>query len=150
MIFQLLAAFCATFAFVVLMNVPMTEAYICGFVGVLSWGIYLLITKVDPSAFYAVFAAALASAFVSRVLAPVRRMPRTIFIVAAIIPLVPGTYLYRMMYSILMSDMVEAAFYGTQTLIVAGIISISIVMVLSLPDKLIIFIDDKIRKLFKA
>jgi len=137
---QLLAAFVATSGFVFLMNAPLSEIPICGLVGVLSWGIFLLISTVDPDGFAAIFGASLASVFVCRVLAPIRRMPRTVYLVAAIIPLVPGMHLYNMMLAILMDDTNASSHHGTRTLIFTGIISISILIVLSLPEKLIVFL----------
>jgi Na+-driven multidrug efflux pump len=41
-----------------------------------------------------------------------------------------------------MDDTNGASFHGTRTLILAGIISISIIIILSLPEKLIIFLAE--------
>ena len=142
MIIQLVAAFVATSGFVFLMNAPVSEIPICGLVGVLSWGMFMLLSNIDPTGSIAVFGAALISVFVCRVLAPIRRMPRTVYLVAAIIPLVPGMHLYNMMYAIIMDDTAAASHHGTRTLIFAGIISISIVIVLSLPEKLIVWLAE--------
>ena len=142
MIIQLIAAFVATSGFVFLMNAPLSEIPICGLVGALSWGMLLLLSNIDPTGSVAVFGAALVSIFVCRVLAPIRKMPRTVYLVAAIIPLVPGMHLYNMMFAILTDDTSAASHHGTRTLIIAGIISISIVIILSLPEKLIVWLAE--------
>jgi len=137
---QLIAAFIATSGFVFLMNAPLSEIPICGFVGALSWGTLLLFSNIGPDDFAGVFFAALISIFVCRVLAPIRRMPRTVYLVAAIIPLVPGMHLYNMMMSVLMDDTATASYHGTRTLIFTGIIAINILIVLSFPEKPVLFL----------
>ncbi|HOQ17148.1 MAG TPA: threonine/serine exporter family protein [Defluviitaleaceae bacterium] len=131
MILQIISAFFATFFFAILFNVSKKELGYCGLVGSLGWLIYLFIFKWTDSVIFSNFISALSISIISRILAKLRKMPITIFLIPGIIPLVPGAGMYKTMYAVLNQNFKEAAFYGAQTFEIAGAIAIAIIFISS-------------------
>ena len=87
MILQIISAFFATFFFAVLFNVSKKELIYCGLVGAIGWLIYLFIFKLSNSIIFSNFISALSISIMSRILAKLRKMPISIFLIPGIIPL---------------------------------------------------------------
>src|SRR5699024_7543934 len=85
---QLTAAFLGTVAFGYLFGIPGKHYGFCGLCGSVAWGVYVL--PVWGSDVIASFAATVIVAFLSRLFAVRRRCPVTVFLIAGLIPLVPG------------------------------------------------------------
>ncbi len=143
MFLQLVNAFFSTLGFALLMHVPKKELILCGLTGVLSWFVFLIVDNQSKSVAAATFAAALAITFVCRILARRRKMPITVFLISGIIPLVPGAYLYRTMFAAITNDISNATYYGIQTFTIAGVISVGVILVLSLPNLLFEVFDKR-------
>ena len=106
---QCAVSFAAVMAFAILFHAPRREWVPCGLTGTL--GLALL----------------------SRVLAVVRRCPVTVFLTGGIFPLVPGAGIYYTVYAFITGDNAAAVFKGVETLKIAGVIALGIVLVLALP-----------------
>ncbi|WP_127584158.1 threonine/serine exporter family protein [Paenibacillus koleovorans] len=124
---QLLVSFAASAAFAVLFHAPRASLLHCGFVGALGWVLYVLLLRVpaDP-----VLAALLASFFVavlSQLFARTYKAPVIIFIVAGIIPLVPGGMAYDAMRNIVENQYDQAVQLGAKAFMLSGAIAIGIV-----------------------
>lgn len=89
------------------------------------------IFKLSNSIIFSNFISALSISIMSRILAKLRKMPISIFLIPGIIPLVPGTGMYKTMYAMLNQNFEEAAFYGAQSLQIAGVIAIAIIFIAS-------------------
>ena len=135
-LFQGLAAFVGTIAFAVLFHVPRQQYLWAGVTGCLGWLCYLLMNRLTVSTVIASFVATLLLTAVSRFFAVWRRTPITIFLVCGIFPLVPGEGIYYTAYYFMMGDTAAAGDWGTQALKIAIAISLGIVVILSLPQKL--------------
>lgn len=100
--------------------------------GVLSWGVYLGMAALTHMEFISCLVAAAAAVVYAEVLARLRKTPATQFVIAGIVPLVPGSSLYRAMSFAVRGEMESARQYGSMTLVYALAIAagISIVMVL--------------------
>ena len=72
------------------------------------------------------FLSALAIAFVSHVFARVFKAPVTVFLIAGILPTVPGAGMYRIVYYIIENDREMCGYYLLQTLEIAGMIALAI------------------------
>ena len=72
------------------------------------------------------FLSALAIAFVSHVFARVFKAPVTVFLIAGILPTVPGAGMYRIVYYIIENDREMCSYYLIQTLEIAGMIALAI------------------------
>lgn len=133
MILQIISAFFATFFFGILFNISKKELMYCGFIGAIGWFVYLFFFQLIGSVVLSNFMSALSVSILSRLLAKKRKVPVTIFLISGIIPLVPGAGMYKTMYAMLTQNFEETAFYGAQTLQIAGVIAIAIIFTSSFP-----------------
>lgn len=72
------------------------------------------------------FFSALAIALTSHTFARVFKAPVTIFLIAGILPTVPGAGMYRIVYYIIANDSAKSSYYLIQTLEIAGVIALAI------------------------
>lgn len=129
---SIISAFISTIGFSIIFHAEKKHLIICGFVGAIAWTIYLLLEKQSSSVF-ASFIAALVVTSLSYILAKKRRTPITVFLIAGIIPLVPGLGLYRMMSALLDQNYNLAINYATLTFEIAGVIAGAVGIVSLLP-----------------
>lgn len=133
MIIGTISAFIATIGFSIFFYVPKKELLLCGGIGALGWFIYLLCLHFNASLIVANFAGALIVSEGSIILAKLRKMPVTIFLIAGIIPLVPGAATYQTMYALLTGDHLVALGYASYAFQSAAVIAGAIVLTTMLP-----------------
>lgn len=126
MMIKILGVFLSIFAFSVYLETPKKHIFKAGLVGAIGGFVYLIALQVSESDVVASFFSALAVAFVSHVFARVFKTPVTLFLVAGILPTVPGAGMYRTVHHILVKDEAMAAYYLIQTLEIAGVIALAI------------------------
>ncbi len=130
---QCAVSFAAVMAFAILFHAPRREWVPCGLTGMVGWVVYWLAVQGGISVVAAAFCGTLGLARLSRVLAVVRRCPVTVFLTGGIFPLVPGAGIYYTVYAFITGDNAAAVFKGVETLKIAGVIALGIVLVLALP-----------------
>lgn len=130
---QCAVSFVAVMAFAILFHAPRREWVPCGLTGMVGWVVYWLAVQGGISVVAASFCGTLGLALLSRVLAVVRRCPVTVFLTGGIFPLVPGAGIYYTVYAFITGDNAAAVFKGVETLKIAGVIALGIVLVLALP-----------------
>ncbi len=130
---QLITAFLGSLGFSVLFNVRRTKLLIAGFGGLLSWGVYLLLTLWLPEGPMLCFYASVCVSVYAEVFARVKKTPTTSFLVPGMIPLIPGGALYNTMQYAIAGNW--EAFFPTAAYtlrvalaLAAGIILVSSVM----------------------
>ncbi|WP_250229591.1 threonine/serine exporter family protein [Anaeropeptidivorans aminofermentans] len=133
MVLRILLTFVASLTFSLLFGVPKKELICCGLCGAIGWLIYELLSPGASSNVMPIFSASIAATTASRFFSFKRKNPITLYLIAGIIPLVPGVAIYYTMYNILTGNSVLAASYGIDTVRTAGVISLGIVIVLALP-----------------
>ena len=133
MIIGTISAFIATIGFSIFFHVEKKELLFCGSVGALGWLFYLLCIHFNFSLIIATFAGALVVSESSMILAKIRKMPVTVFLISGIIPLVPGAATYQTMYAVLTGDYLEALGYASYTFQSAAVIAGAIVFTTMLP-----------------
>jgi uncharacterized membrane protein YjjB (DUF3815 family) len=127
-IFQhLLLSFLAAAAFGIIFNAPKTSLIQSGFVGMLGWIIYILFTMNGADAVNATLIASFVIAVASQVFAKLYRTPIIIFIVAGIIPLVPGGMAYDAMRNFVENDYNIALALAAKAFLISGAIAMGIV-----------------------
>lgn len=136
MILQVLGAFIAMFTFAVLLETPKRYLTICGCVAGLGWFIYLLGENAKLGPVLSAFLSGMVVTVVAHRLAKKMKTPISIFLIAGIIPTVPGTGMYKIAYYMIMGDSDMTSHYFMETLKVAGAIALAI------------FIMDSIYKIF--
>lgn len=126
MILQIFWAFIASAAFSLVLEVPKKHLLSAGAVGALGWAAYLAAQgagyTIVPASFFSAFIIGL----VSHIFARIFKTPVTIFLIAGILPLVPGAGMYRTVYYSISGDNALSAFYLRETMQIAGMIAIAI------------------------
>ena len=117
LILGIAGSFIAITGFAVLLETPRKYVPLAGLAGAIGGGIYLYCTQSEIDVVLASFLSALAIAFVSHVFARVFKAPVTVFLIAGILPTVPGAGMYRI---------VMCSYYLIQTLEIAGMIALAI------------------------
>ncbi len=126
MLLSIAMSFLATVSFSVLFNVPKKHLIYCGFAGLVAWMVYLIVEQYTADATIATFLATIAATLLSYYLARIRKTPITVFLIAGIITLVPGSVIYRAMYNTVIDNNLEAINDGLNTLKLAGAIALGI------------------------
>ncbi len=127
-------SFVGTWGFMVLFNIP-KKYYLSGsLTGVAGWFTYLLLTQIGgASSAIATFGGSFVIVLISRMLAVRMRCPITIFLIAGIIPLVPGAGVYYTAYYMMTGELALALDKGMGAVKVAFAIVLGIVFVLAIP-----------------
>ena len=129
---QLLTAFLGALGFAILFGVLRRCLWIAAAGGMLTWGLYLAMDAWLHVEFLSCLAAATFAVLFSELLARRLKLPATMFIAPAIIPLVPGGTLYYAMSFAVHGELEQARSYGMRALLSALAIAggISLVTVL--------------------
>lgn len=143
MIWSFLFAFCSTLGFCILFHVPIRHILAASFVGSCGWVAYTYLTSTDSGKILACFVGACVVAIISDGFSRAFKEAATIFIIPGILPLVPGAGMYYTMLAILDGNIEEMAAVGTETLLMAGAISVGLLVVASL-IKMIVLIGKSI------
>ena len=128
---QILSSFIGALGFSILFNMRGKKLFFAGLGGLVSWTIYLVMTSLTTSTFLPNFVASMAATVYAEALARLAKSPATIFLIGAIIPLVPGGQLYYTMNYAVAKNWGLFAMYGERTLLIAMAVSGGIMMVSS-------------------
>ena len=133
MIGELIAAFLGTVAFGYLFGIPRRYFVYSGLCWSVAWGVYSL--PVWGSEVIASFAATVLVALLSRFFAVKKRCPVTVFLIAGMIPLVPGIGLYWTFYYLVTNQLEQMSATGLVAVKSACAIVLGIVFVFEIPQK---------------
>lgn len=124
---QGLWGFIATFGFAVLFNVPTRMLAVCGFTGAMGhmWRRALLANDVNPVV--STFAGALVVGLLGYSQARFFHMPRLIFTVTGIIPMVPGVPAFETMVYLVRDDIPSGLNSGVQAALLVAAIAAGLV-----------------------
>ncbi len=128
MLLQILGAFFSVVAFSFLLHVPPRQIVWAGLIGAVGWWFYLFLLELSFSMAMATFLSGCLISLCGQIFARILKTPVTIFVIPGILPLVPGAGMFRIADSVIRSDGMTS-YYITQTLIVAGMIALSIMVV---------------------
>lgn len=131
---SLICAFFGTLGFTILFNVHRRFYICCGFTGMAGWAAYLAVSQFTTAPI-ASLAGALVVVLLSRYFAVWKRCPITVFLVAGIFPLIPGSSVYYTAYYLVTNSLELAAQNGIQAIKIAFAIVVGIVFVLSIPKE---------------
>ncbi|MBU5454825.1 threonine/serine exporter family protein [Caproiciproducens sp. MSJ-32] len=129
MIIDVVSAFIASFAFGIIFNIKGKNLFFASFCGALGWFVYKISLKLGNSDTTSMFLASIALSTYSEIFARILKTPVTTFVVAALIPLVPGGGMYYTMYEAITGDIITSLEIGIKTLASAGVLSIGIILV---------------------
>lgn len=126
---QCIATMVGCIGFSLLFNIHGVGILLCAFGAMLSWATYCLAAFLGCSGLMCSFLAALVAASYSEIMARVRKFPAISYLVIAIFPLIPGSGVYFTTNYLVMGDMTNFADKGRQTIAIAGVIAVGILMV---------------------
>ena len=126
MMFQVISAVLSVYFFTMLLEIPKRYAIGCSIAGGVNWWVYLLTMENMNSSMMAAFFASMAVAFFSQVFARVQKTPVNVFLVAGILPTVPGAGIYRTVYYLIHNNSNQCTYYLLQTIKTAGAIAMGI------------------------
>ena len=129
MMIKVIGAFIAIYAFAIILETPRKYLWCAGVVSAVGWFVYLLSQGLGAKDVMATFLSATAISVVSNVFARTFRAPVTVFLVAGILPTVPGAGMYRIAASFIAGDSAMTAKNFISTLEIAGAIAIGIFLV---------------------
>ncbi|MBU3216182.1 threonine/serine exporter family protein [Clostridium estertheticum] len=143
MILNSFYAFLSSLCFGVLFNIRGKNLIIASLGGGLAWLTYLISGRLQPSLVFSLFLASMVGSIYSEIMARLYKNPVTMFVICAIIPLVPGGGMYYATLEAVKGNFTVALTKGAETLFSAGAIAVGIVLVASIST---IFKKIKIKK----
>lgn len=122
----------ATLGFCVLFNIKGKNLLYASLGGGLGWFVYMLCQDMKLTTTTSMFIASLLIGFYSEVMARVQKAPVTIFVVCALIPLVPGGGMYYTMLESVKGNINSSLQLGLETITNAGALAVGIVLTSSI------------------
>lgn len=129
MLLEVLSAFIASFAFGIIFNIKGKNLFFAAVCGAIGWFVYKFSMKLGASDTTAMFFASVALSGYSEIFARILKTPVTTFVIAALIPLVPGGGMYYTMVEAINGDVMNSLEIGIETLALAGVLAIGILLV---------------------
>ncbi|MCI8951444.1 MAG: threonine/serine exporter [Lachnospiraceae bacterium] len=127
-----IGAFLAVISFGTVLELPKKYLIYAGAVGGLGWLVYQVVELFSSAAPMAAFLSSLMIAGMSHVFARKMKAPVTVFLVAGILPSVPGASIYRSVYYMIRDIRILSTQYLVETLQVAGAIAMAVFFIDSL------------------
>lgn len=129
LILVIISCFVAISGFAVLVEIPRKYIFQAGVAGAAGGGVYFFSIQHGLNVVLSSFLSALVIAFLANMFARIFKAPVTVFLIAGILPTVPGAGMYRTVYGIIQNDRAGASYYLLQTLEIAGVIALAIFIV---------------------
>ena len=129
---QLFAGFIGSLCFGILFNIRGKRLAAASFGGLLSWGLFLMASRLIPNEPIDYFIVAAAVSLYSEIMARILKTPATPITTTSLIPLIPGGSLYYTMTSALESDFNDFLGKAVSTLELAGALALGIILVTTL------------------
>ncbi|MDR0923645.1 MAG: threonine/serine exporter family protein [Hungatella sp.] len=132
MVVQTIGAFLAVISFSLILELPKKHVVLAGGIGAASWLVYLLVHAAAGSVIAAAFLSSLLVALSSHIFARIFKAPVTVFLVAGILPSVPGASIYRSVSYVIANNPELSSHYLVETLQISGAIAMAIFIMDSL------------------
>ena len=126
---QCLVSFLGCAGFAILFNVHSLGLPLCAVGGCMTWLVYLLAFKFTENIYVAYFWSAAFAAAYSEILARIRKYPALSYLVVSLFPLLPGAGIYYTMGYALEGSVNQAVHKGLETVAVAGVMAVGILLV---------------------
>lgn len=129
---QHIATFIACIGFSITFNIHGIGICICALGGMITWMVYCLAEYMGCDLYTSYFYATVIAAFYSEVMARIRKYPAISYLVVAIFPLIPGAGIYYATSFLMQGDRSAFVQKALQTIGIAGIIAVGILMISTL------------------
>ncbi len=131
-VIQVVTSFFGSLGFAMLFHVGSGHVWLGALGGMIVWGIYLLTGLFTESVFWGYVIASFAGTCYGEWMARRKKTPATLFLVPAIITMIPGGSLYETMYCMVNGDYMGFFSNGASTVSMALAISVGILLASSL------------------
>ena len=121
-----LGSFIGTVGFAMLVHTPKRSWFVSGLIAVLSYLVYWGLTYMNIPDAMAIFAGSFFGSLAGLFCARRMRMIGTVFMMSAVVPVVPGLGLYRMMAAIGQGQISAGAKTGVSAMITIGMIALGL------------------------
>ena len=141
----------AIFAFYFVFDCPPKYVWACGFNAFFAWAVYLIADHFGVSGIWASFFSTIAADVFAYYCARIQKAPVIIFLVAGILPMVPGIGIYSAVYALMFSTG-DAAVKFADALFCTGAIALAIFITdtfLDVGKRIILYAKDKKNILIK-
>lgn len=122
----ILGAFFGTVGFAMLVHIPRRAWFVSGLVASLSYLVYWGLTLLQLSDPMAIFIGSLFGALVGLLCARMMKIIGTVFLMSAVVPVVPGLGLYRMMAALGQGQITAGAELGIRAMITVAMIALGV------------------------
>lgn len=129
MILRIIGIVIGIYAFAIVTETPRKYLPTSAFIGGISGMVYLISEAMGSGAVWASFFSALAAALISHIFARIFKAPVTLFLIAGILPTVPGGGMYRIVANAIDGNQTELFHSFLETLEIAGVIALAIFFV---------------------
>ena len=120
-----IGAFGGTLGYAFLLNAPMNTVLPASLTGLLGYVIYeIMLNLMGQGMIFSYFIATVVIAVICEFAARVMRMPSTIFLLTALVPLVPGYTFYCAMLAIVEYNGAAVASYGLEAVQIVAVIAV--------------------------
>lgn len=127
--FEIIYAFFATFFFSIIFNLKGKKIFFSSLSGAITWYTYLLFFYTGHTKTASFFAASIAVALYSEIVAKIIKTTVTTLLIPGLIPLVPGSGIYYTMSNLVELNYSKSAAYGLETIFLTVAISLGIFLV---------------------
>lgn len=133
-IIQVICAVIGSLGFSFIFHLKRDKLLVASVGGGLTWLFYLFVVHRINGEFAAYFLATVFATFYAELMARVKKAPATIFVITALIPLIPGGSLYYTMEYLMQKDMGMMRSQAAETAMLALAIAMGITIVIMLLD----------------
>jgi uncharacterized membrane protein YjjB (DUF3815 family) len=144
MIINSFYALLSSLGFGIIFNIRGKNLFFASLGGGLAWFLYSISINYGFSMLFALFMGSLVCSVYSEVMARILKTPVTIFMICAIIPLVPGAGMYYTMFETTMGNIDKALSLGIETIGSAGAIAVATVLVTSITKVIVTLKNGKL------
>lgn len=129
MITMAISSFIASLGFGIIFNIRGNNLILAGIGGSIGGVVYSICTSLGWEEVVSLFIASIAFSIFSEICARLQKTPVTTFIICALIPLVPGGGMYRMMFHAINHESILAIQTCMETLGYAGTLALGVIFV---------------------
>lgn len=123
----IIVAFFSVLGFSILFNIPSKNIFMSAVCGAVGWATYWVVMKTAHSPIVGSLMGAFVAGILGEYFAVKNRRPATVFIIPAILPLVPGYGLYNTMFNAIQKNYATAGNIGIEALMIALSIALGLI-----------------------
>ncbi len=131
-ILSLICSYIACMGFCFIFHIRGKLVFLTPIGGVIIWGVYLALQTAFPSVVLRTLLATMVAAVFCEIIARVMKVPVTVYMIIAILPLVPGSGIYYTMLACIQSNYELFIVKGIETIGIAGAIAAGMLIISTL------------------